>query len=536
MIRLRAGVYAAAVDAAKLLADVDARLEPLEATNNLAWWDAAVHVSEDNDARREAADLALRSALADPDTFAQVVAAIGGGERSNGLHRRALEVLHLEMAPNQVPADVRARLVELETRVDSAFSSHRGTIGGQAVDDNEILEVLTSSDDVALRQDAWEASKSVGAVVAPMVRELVAVRNELAARLGHPDFYAAALVWNELDEQRLFATLDDVEAVTDLPFRAWKRDLDAQLAARFGCPIGGLRPWHYDDPFFQDVPVTGRPSLDPFVADADLEAVTVATFAGCGLDISPALGRSDLSPRDAKNQHAFCLSVDRADDVRVLGNVVPTERWAETMLHEFGHAIYDLEIDRALPFRLRAPAHMLTTEAVAMLFGRIARDPEWLRSVVGADADAVDALAGDLAALQRAQLLVFARWALVMCHFERGLYQSPDADHDTRWWDLVERFQLVHRPDGRVAPDWAAKIHLASAPVYYQNYLYGELLASQLMAGLAADCGGVVGRPGAGAWLTERVFRPGASMRWDHLVAAATGSLLGTAAWAAELA
>ena len=72
-----------------------------------------------------------------------------------------------------------------------------------------------------------------------------------------------------------------------------------------------------------------------------------------------------------------------------------------------------------------------------------------------------------------------------MTNFERGLYADPDADLDTLWWDLVERYQLVHRPDGRHAPDWAAKIHLAAAPVYYQNYLYGELFASQLDATLA---------------------------------------------------
>ena len=92
-----------------------------------------------------------------------------------------------------------------------------------------------------------------------------------------------------------------------------------------------------------------------------------------------------------------------------------------------------------------------------------------------------------------------------MTHFERGLYAQPDADHDDRWWDLVERFQLVRRPDGRHAPDWAAKIHIAAAPVYYHNYLFGEMIASQL----AASLGGLVDDPGAGRALETRVFAPG---------------------------
>jgi hypothetical protein len=46
--------------------------------------------------------------------------------------------------------------------------------------------------------------------------------------------------------------------------------------------------------------------------------------------------------------------------------------------------------------------------------------------------------------------------------------------------ELFAEVQGLRRPAGRTAPDWATKIHLAAAPVYYQSYLLGELLASQL--------------------------------------------------------
>jgi peptidyl-dipeptidase A len=123
-------------------------------------------------------------------------------------------------------------------------------------------------------------------------------------------------------------------------------------------------------------------------------------------------------------------------------------------------------------------------------------------------------------------LLVFARWVLVVTHFERDLYADPDGDLDARWWDLVERFQLVRRPERDPAPDWAAKIHLAVVPVYYQNYLYGELFASQLGATLLDDAGGIVDEPAAGRLLVESVFAPGSSRRWDELIEAATGAPL----------
>jgi peptidyl-dipeptidase A len=148
----------------------------------------------------------------------------------------------------------------------------------------------------------------------------------------------------------------------------------------------------------------------------------------------------------------------------------------------------------------------------------------------------IDSLAAGLADARRAALLVFSRWVLVMTHFERGLYADPAADHDAHWWDLVERFQRVRRPDGRHAPDWAAKIHLTVAPVYYQNYLYGELVASQLQGTLGARAGGIVDRPEAGRLLVDDVFRPGASLRWDRLVERATGERLTAAHLAHQLA
>lgn len=521
-------------DPAELVAKLEARLRPLEIAAAEAWWDAANSVSPDTEARRVAADLAIRDTLADSDAF-DAIRAAREREDLDPLVARQLDLLFQAYAPQQVPAPLRARIVELEAGVEGTFNAFRGELDGRPVDDNEILKILRGSDDGGLRQRAWEASKQVGAQVADRVRELARLRNEAAHALGFRDHFALVLATSELDEDRLMATLDEVERATREPFAAWKAGLDEQLAQRFGRAVDELRPWHYDDPFFQEPPVSGAVDLDPLFASADVAELTVTTYDRIGLDIRPALGRSDLFPRDGKSQHAFCADIDREGDVRVLCNITPSERWMGTMLHEFGHAIYDLEVERTLPWLLRT-MHALTTEGVAMLFGRLTNDAEWLGGIVQVDATELDALRPRLARSQRAALLVFARWVLVMTTFERGLYADPEADHDTRWWDLVERFQLVTRPEGRHAPDWAAKIHLAAAPVYYQNYLYGELVASQLDATLRRVAGGLVDRAEAGRYLAERFFAPGASLRWDALVQQATDEPLSVRHFAAQLA
>jgi peptidyl-dipeptidase A len=173
---------------------------------------------------------------------------------------------------------------------------------------------------------------------------------------------------------------------------------------------------------------------------------------------------------------------------------------------------------------------------MAIFAGRLASDGEWLERVAGVSPADAATPGESLRAARAAEIVVFARWVLVMTSFERLLYADPDRDLDTDWWELVRRHQLVTPPDGRSAPDWAAKIHVACAPVYYHTYLYGQLVASQLSAALEREAGGIVDRPDAGALLERELFAPGESVRWDRLVERVTGEPLSAAAYGAEIA
>ncbi len=518
-------------DARELLDAVTHRIAPLEHTAGLAWWRASTEASDAGEAARVEADLAVRAAYGDPELFAQVEAALA---TADPFQTRQLTVLRNSMLNQQIPADLRDEITRLEASIDGTFNGFRPTLDGSTVDDNAIADILRTSTDTATRERAWKAAKAIGPEVAASVRDLAHLRNRAARSVGARDFFELTLTTSELDETALFQTLDDVDTVTRAPFAAWKADEDARRARRFGVAADDLAPWHYDDPFFQSAPDDDELDLTSWFAGLDQVDVTRRTFVALGLDLDAVIERSDLLPRDRKSQHAFCIHIDRAGDVRVLCNNVPGEYWTETMLHEFGHAAYDANLDPTLPWLLRT-MHPLTTEGVAMLFGRLSLDPEWLVTVAGVDADAVEAAAPALARRRLVALLVFARWVLVMTNFERGLYADPDADHDRRWWDLVEQYQLLHRPAGRQGPDWAAKIHVALAPVYYQNYLLGELVASQLQATLRERFGGIVGRRAVGEFLTREFFAPGWDPTWNELVGRATGRPLTVESFAAEV-
>ena len=93
--------------------------------------------------------------------------------------------------------------------------------------------------------------------------------------MGSRDHYKLNLELNEIDEDRLFAILDDLDRLTVEPFRQAKAGLDGRLAARFGVAVEGLRPWHYGDPFFQRPPQSANPAIDELFAGRDVEDLAV---------------------------------------------------------------------------------------------------------------------------------------------------------------------------------------------------------------------------------------------------------------------
>jgi peptidyl-dipeptidase A len=285
------------------------------------------------------------------------------------------------------------------------------------------------------------------------------------------------------------------------------------------------------DPYFQEPPEDEGLDVDRYFRDRDLEALTLETYDSLGLDVRGVMAQSDLYGRAGKNQHAFCLSVGREYpyDVRVLANIRSDAYWMDTMLHEFGHAVYDRYINPRLPYFLRTIAHTCTTEAIALMMSSLSGDPGWLETVAGVPEEEVRGDLDALAARRRADRLVFTRWALVMFNFERELYADPESeDLNALWWDLVERLQVVKRPPGRDEPDWAAKIHVAVAPVYYHNYVLGNLISAQLRNYLETHVthGPFYENEVAGRYLVEAFFGPGARETWQDTVLRATGESL----------
>ncbi len=528
----------AEVDA--LYAAYVAQYEPLYIQQNQAWWDASITGTDEAFNRRREADQRILELHGNRETFARIKALRDGGRVTDPIRRRILDVLYLEFLPAQGDPERAKRIVDLEATTEQIFNLHRSPFDGREHTENDVREILIETTDSAVAEKAWKAYMQVGAKVAPTLRELVRLRNQTARELGFTDFYAMNLAIQEIDEAELFRLFDELDALTREPFARFKKEFDARRAARFGVTPAELRPWHFGDLFFQEVPAAGRGmDLDSLFAGKDPAALARQYYAGIGLPVEDILARSDLFEKPGKSPHAYCTDIDRAGDVRIFCNLKPNLMSMDTILHELGHGVYDRHLDPELPFVLRQATSPITTEGVALLLGSMAKNEEFLAKVVGVPAEQARSVSSAVRQTLRDEKLVFSRWAQVMVRFERGMYANPDQDLGKLWWDLKQKYQLLNPPDDPGRPDYGAKNHIVAAPAYYHSYMMGDLFAAQLHEHLAqrvlkvpdpmATC--FLGHAEAASVMREKVFAPGRRETWNSLTRLATGEPLNARAF-----
>jgi peptidyl-dipeptidase A len=525
------------MDVKRFLAEITNQIKPLTTNINLAYWELNTVNSPSAESQYIKRKKELLSLFADAKLFQQLKQ-FYLADISDSVDKQQINLLYHAFLMNQIPNDLMSAIVDIENTIESTYVNFRAPLDDDTVSDNDLNELLAHSNNNAEAQRIWEASKHVGQAVAPLILKLVELRNQAAHLIGFSNFFELSLFCNELNASDLMNLLHQLAVVTDEPFDRMKAKLDQQLALKFHLSVSCLKPWHYGDPFFQEVPHTQEINTDHFFK-VDLIQTATRFYQEIGLDVLPIITKSDLYERPGKSQHAFCTDIDQNGDVRILCNLRPNKYWMGTLLHELGHGIYDLNYLQELPYLLKTPAHILTTEAIAMLMGRLTSEPDWLREYLSIPESELKRLQPYLKNEIIKGELIFIRWGLVMVNFESRLYQNPSQDLNSLWWDLVAEFQKLPRPDKRNQPDWAAKIHLGTAPVYYQNYLLGECAASQINQYILKNISQtrrLMKDKRIGEYLIKKIFQPGSSCHWNQLIQNATGEKLTPTAFQSEMA
>ena len=503
----------------------------------LAYWNAAISGKQKDYEDYEQLQKEIERVYNNKENFEKVKNFLNS-EIKNQLIRRQVKLLYLSYLSSQGDIKLIEKIVSLSTLLEQKFNTFRAEMNEKKFTDNEIKKILREETDPKKLQEAWESSKKQGEIVEKELIELVKLRNMLAREIGFNNYYELSLEASEQTTEGIRNIFNEMANLTDFQFTKLKQEIDEHLSKKHLISKEALKPWHYQDLFFQEGPNISKINLDNYYNKNILD-ISKRFFSSINLPVEDILERSDLYEKEGKYQHACCTDIDREGDVRIIENIKNNEKWMETTLHELGHAVYSKFTSQQLPFLLRTDAHTLVTEAIALLFGRQSKNLSFIKNYAETK-EISPSLSDEINNSLRLRQLVFCRWSQVMFHFEKALYENPEQDLNSLWWQLAKKYQRINFT--RDKPDWASKIHFVSSPVYYHNYLLGELLASQIHNHIVKNILQTNSSKNAdysnnkdiGKFLKENIFSIGKEYGWEELIELSTGKPLDTSYYIEE--
>jgi peptidyl-dipeptidase A len=453
---------------------------------------------------------------------------------SNAVLKRQLDILYKSYLSKQINPELNKQITEISTKLQNTFGNFRAEVDGKKLSDNDVTQILKKNTDSQYREKVWRAQKSLGNLVSKDIVDIAKLRNKAAKELGYDNYYLMSMELSELDPNQVENTFDELYTLSEKPFKEIHSQIESIFAKRYKIKIEDIRSWHYEDLFSQKAPGIFDINLDEYFAKINIPEYSKKYFSSFNMQVDDIIARSDLYEKEGKNQHAYSFNIDRKQDIRILCNIEPNMRWMETMLHELGHATYDKYIDQSLPYLLREPANQLTTEGIAMLFGGFASNVNWMKESLSLSKKEAQKIKSTVEQNSRLSKLIFARWSMVVFNFEKSFYANPDQDLNKLWWDLVEKYQFIKRPENPVRTEWATKMHIAMYPVYYQNYQLGEIFASQVLNFVTKNFYDNINKKAATFWnkgeagdyLVNKIYNPGKKLEWNEMIKAATGEYL----------
>jgi oligoendopeptidase F len=405
------------------------------------------------------------------------------------------------------------RVYRLRNRIDQTVINYRPKINGATASRVERSQLLRCHPDRDRRREAWLAMAPLADQIEADVRELMRQRQNLARERGHDGFVSWALDMMGLDRKWVVGFFDELRRRTEAPYQTWLAEAAQHLPSRDGC-----RPW--------DLAFSAEQGMSvPEAAFPRDGALPAARAVADGLGLREAAAGVRVSLADIPYA-ALCYAVHPPDDVRILVSPRDGRVHYDALFHEFGHALHWRCLRPSSPI-LRWEASPFN-EAMACLWERLAVEPEWL---MRRDNIPVQRVAGYRQGWAR-RTVYRLRLRLAQAIFEYQAYDALDDDLSALFRDVFSEYLGV--PFDQSA-GWADNPFWTSHPVYLQNYVIGEAVASQTLAALRQQFGRLIDRPEVGTWLVENYYAPGAALPWAQKLVYATGASLQTSDLLADL-
>ena len=547
--------YRTEQEAQLFLDSLTALLEPLERQAMQTYWEAATQNSDSLFEQYSQLEIRKSEIFSNPVAFQKIRHFHETAFRDHLLNRQ-VAIAYNEFRSNLADTSVLHDIARQYAVLSREYNQFQRMLDGVRVSPGRLREINATSSDPVLRQKAWEASKALGKVIEADFRKQVTLLNQLAHSSGFRNYYEMRLILQEEEPAEIEAVIEQFHTLAQPHYTAVKQQLDSILCGRFHIRADQLQPWHYLEPYMRGTSLISAVNPDDYYRNQDVIATARRFFNGMGFNVDEILQRSDLGERDNKYRAAFTIDISHNGTAQIMATIHNDESGMRSILHELGHAIhfqslnYELPyllldvpypahspkdkiyVNKELPYLLRNDAQMLIFEGVAAFFQDLTLNPNWVQQMFGWSDAQREEFRAHTTFLNRLMKLSYLNYVQVLSRFEKALYENPDQDLNRLWWDYVGKYQQIRRPANRNQPDWAANYHLLLLPLYYHNYIMGDLFAAQLANAIAQDQKVTLDQlryldnPRIGHFLREKILSRGKLEPWNEQIEKATGEKL----------
>ncbi|HJY76620.1 MAG TPA: M3 family metallopeptidase [Burkholderiales bacterium] len=448
-----------------------------------------------------------------PD-YAAVVEKWRGHVRDTTLARR-LELHHLAFLQSRADPKLVIALGDAQSQLQDTVSAFRFLVNGQPKTQTEVTEILTNEKDRAKRQSAYLALQQADTKYRPAVTSAMHLYDKIGRAEGFKNGAEAGLAQTSLERAQVLKDLEDFERATRPIMQSIVDRAKADLK------LDKVEPWDLDYWLRQQELAGGD---DAWPREPGLERMK-SLMKDIGF-------RPDSLPIDARiwdvPTGGITFPVRPPYESRLLSNPFTGSQFYSTLFHEYGHCLNAVLTDKDLPAVFLTGDQTPMSEGLAECLGFFAYDHHWLEraaKVQGARSMGLER-AGKMG-----QFVWLRRSICLNAWFELTAYGNLHVNMDSLYAVAYQRFTRIDLPAGHF---WGYRDMLATGPIYYQSYLYADLIAAQLQQAMQAQFGvdDLTQEPRVAGWLTRFFFAPGGSVPWPEKVRRATGKPLGTEALA----
>lgn len=391
-------------------------------------------------------------------------------------------------------------VMRLTRELSNAMVTYQYMVGDEKSDLGTIKDILRNSPDPEYRRLAWYGKHAQSEELAPRLLELIRLRNQLAQEAGFNTYADMVLDLDGLTLAQVRNMLTELTQASNPVYHQILQEGQVKLGLKT------IEPWDimYLLESMGNIDKTHFPKEG---IEAQLQKWAKAHGTNL-VDLGIQMVATDIP------YNGLCMTLNDRE-IKILTNPTNGHGSYRTMFHEMGHALHSAfnEQDGILK-RDSGPL----TEGMAELFGYITRHPNWLEEM-GIPTEEL------LPVQQRliAPMFHYLRERTAYALAEYQIYEDPSCDADAVLAQMEhEVLGVTHNTANR----WAASAWYINFPVYWQNYILADMVASQIHHELNARFGSLHGHPEAFEDVRKTYLAPGASIDWQDKLRQHTGSNL----------